>query len=97
MLQVQYLNVCTFHTLYCPQLMRFEFTATSTRRPSAFDAARQAKLNAALLAEAVPDLPPTTRPVRQMALIEEVNPADGRVTQPDCCQRHFMIKEQSLE
>lgn len=60
--------------------MRFTFGATgASRAPEPFSQGRQDILNAALAAEAVPDLPPPAvgRPVRQMALLEENNPNDG--------------------
>jgi hypothetical protein len=60
--------------------MRFTFGATGAcRAPEPFSQGRQDILNAALAAEAVPDLPPPAvgRPVRQMALLEERNVNDG--------------------
>jgi hypothetical protein len=60
--------------------MRFTFGAQGAcRAPEPFSQGRQDILNAALAAEAVPDLPlpAVGRPVRQMALLEERNVNDG--------------------
>jgi hypothetical protein len=65
--------------------MRFEFNSSnafSDRPTTRFNdnTDRKIKLNQELEKEAVPDLPPPspTRRVRQMALIEEVNPQDSK-------------------
>lgn len=54
----------------CPlQLLRFEFSPPSSRRPVSvfnFNYERQAALNAALLKEALPDLPPNSGPLHKV-------------------------------
>jgi hypothetical protein len=77
-LDVSDLHVCHIHLR---QVMRFDFSHSVSSRPSKpFDQKRQYVLNKELRKEAVSSLPNTTRPVRQLALVEENNPTVRKLT-----------------